>query len=83
MSSIDGISEVLSLREVRYVVVRPHRGMKDGIEVINAWNEDRLREFGPDERLEAIAWAQDKVAWSSNFDQVLAVFPPNKEDDDE
>lgn len=75
MTSIDGIKKVLSLGQVRYIVVRPHRGMKDGYEVINAWNQDMIREFGPDEREEAIAYARKECAWRNTFDQVLVALP--------
>ncbi|QLG30084.1 hypothetical protein HUG10_21090 (plasmid) [Halorarum halophilum] len=81
-SSIDGIKNVLSLGRVRYIVVRPHRGMHDGYEVINAWNQDQMREFGPDQLDEAIEYAQDQAAYGT-FDQVLAVFPPERKDEEE
>ena len=84
MTSTEGIENVLSLGDVRYIVVRPHRGMRDGFEVINAWKESQMREFPAGSRQEAIEYAQEKVARSRSFDYVLTVFPPKypKESDD-
>ena len=78
MPSTDGIENVLSLGHVRYLVVRPHRGMRDGFEVINAWNEDGMKSFGADHLDEAIEWAQDYAAHSGHFDNVLVVYPPDR-----
>lgn len=80
MSSTDGIEEVLSLGDVRYVVVRPHRGMKDGWEVINAWNQDQLREFRPKQYEQAVEYAYEQVEFSS-FDEVLVASPPEVNDE--
>lgn len=75
-----GIKNILSFDSVKYVVVRPHRGMKDGYEVINDFNENRMDEFGPDEKDEAIAYARDRAATSSSFDQVLVTYEPERKE---
>lgn len=81
MGRTRGIDEVLSLDTVNYLIVRPHRGMRDGIEVINAFNQDRMRQFPAGKREEAIEYAQKEAARSRSFDHVLAVFPPERPDD--
>lgn len=81
MSGTEGIENVLSLGRVRYLVVRPHRGMRDGYEVVNAWNEDQIASFGPDSLEEAVEHAREYAAYSSSFDHVLVVREPATEEE--
>lgn len=69
------IGEILSLSDVDYVLVRPHRGMKDGLEVINGRDGSRIQDFRPGEKSAAIEHARSVVDRRESFDHVLVTYP--------
>lgn len=73
MARQHNLHDLLSIGDVRYVLVRPHRGMRYGFEVINGFNEKQLGEASDFE--EAVEKAHELVETSPSFERVLAVHP--------
>jgi hypothetical protein len=75
------LDDLLSIDRETYAIVRPHRGMRDGWEVINGWNKDQLGEFDEGEHEEAIEYAQERASYSNSFNGVLAYYEPERDED--